>query len=302
MSSQPREFVARRAAIEVLDELAISNYPVDPVWVAAENGLEIEEWERFPEGCYGALIRNGNTYHIAVSAACPTPGHRRFTLAHEIAHYRIEGHVEGLGWNGPIALSMGGHYRSRKDPIEVEADHFASELLMPARFVRPLVEAIPPSLAAVRDLARQFETSVSCAAIRFVGLSPEPVIVVLSRDRVIEWTAFSRHFDSLSWNRFRSWKGEWAPRGSATLRLVGDPQAVLLGTEDSEAGLLCEWFEGAPRALELLEEAVGLGRFGRVLTVLTCPDFPELDAAEEEGYEDDEEQDWKSPLRGYRLG
>lgn len=45
-----------------------------------------------------------------------------------------------------------------------------------------------------------------------------------------------------------------------------------------------------------------LGRFGRVLTVPTCPDIPELDVGENEGDDEGEERDWRSPLGSYRLG
>jgi hypothetical protein len=77
---------------------------------------------------------------------------------------------------------------------------------------------------------------------------------------------------------------------------------VVDGKEDSDCGLLCEWFEDAPPVYAVGEEAVGLGYFGRVLTVLTCPDLPTPD----ELYADADEEmgetgtgDWRDGLRPY---
>ena len=300
--STPREHLARRRANELLDEASALACPVEPDQIAAAKGLHIEEWDQFPEGCYGALIRGGNTFLIAVSTRCFSPGHRKFTVAHELAHFHIEDHVERMGWSGPVALSMGGHFRSQKDPIEVEADHFASELLLPTRLVQPLIDRASPCVSAIRSLARQFDTSLSCAAIRFADLTTEPTVVILSCNRVIEWAAFSRDLKYLDWARFRRHKGEWAPPGSATLRLAQDPGTIATGKQDSACGLLCEWFEDAPPVYTVEEEAVGLGRFGRVLTVLTCVDLPDPD----ELYADEDEEmgetgtgDWRDALRPY---
>ena len=66
--------------------------------------------------------------------------------------------------------------------------------------------------------------------------------------------------------------------------------------------LLCEWFEGAPPTVEVIEEAIGLGSYGRVLTVLIIPDLPDADESDERDPEDHEGGDWRDALRGYRLG
>lgn len=299
------ERAVRRRANEVIDELEMRSYPIDPEWIASERSIGIETWPQFPMDCYGALIREDDiTFRIAVWEGCPTAGHRRFTIAHELGHYHLDGHLEAMLWSGSIALSKGGNYRG-KDPCETEADQFASELLMPERWVRPIIDKSRCGVSTIQRLAAAFNTSLSCAAIRFVALTSEPVAVVLSKGRVIEWATFSRSFDGLPWIKYHSWKGEWAPRRSATFRLVQDPGAVSAGLEDGREGLLCEWFENAPQVLDVVEEAVGLGRYGRVLTVLSCPN---LDDCEMNAFGEDTEEsgddplDWRDAMRGYRLG
>jgi hypothetical protein len=65
--------------------------------------------------------------------------------------------------------------------------------------------------------------------------------------------------------------------------------------------LLCNWFENAPADLNVIEEAIGLGSYERVLTVLIAlgpPDPDECDSGFKEG---DDPPDWRDALRAYRL-
>jgi hypothetical protein len=256
---------------------------------------------RFPVDCYGAFSLAEGEFRILVSDACPSRGLRRFTIGHELGHASIEGHLDRLIRTGDFALSVG-HFRGSKDPVEVEADHFASELLLPTRWAKPLVEAATPGLAAIRDLGQRFDASLPCAAVRFTSLSPEPAIVVLSNGLTIEWVSRSAHFEGIPWLRLRGVKGEWAPPGCATRHLADRRQDIFGGAERTGMAYLCEWFPGAPKDLMVDEEALGLGAYGRVLTVLYCPDLPDSDELYEEERADDAPRDWRDRLRGYELG
>jgi Zn-dependent peptidase ImmA (M78 family) len=294
----PREDLARRTANTLLDELSITAAPVDPEWIVYEKQLLFEEAD-FPPTVYGALFRSGDRFGVIVSRSCPGEGHRRFTIAHELGHYHIPDHVDRLfSMDMTQVVSLGGHFRSAKDPFEVEADCFANELLMPDRFVRPMIRKLAGGLVAVRALAEQFRTSLSAAAIRYAAVADEPVVVIVSKDGVIEWASRPPMVWAHDWAR-KPLKKEWAPRRSATRRLGLNSDRVRRGDEDHDSTLLCEWFDGAPNRLEVAEEAVGLGAYGRVLTVLRIPDLPDPDEAEER---DVEPSDWRDALRGYRLG
>lgn len=58
---------------------------------------------------------------------------RRFTLAHELGHFQI-GHEGGIPRDRPDSFSL-----DNKNPLEIAANRFAAELLMPERAVRFLV-------------------------------------------------------------------------------------------------------------------------------------------------------------------
>jgi hypothetical protein len=281
VSREAYPLLARKRANQLIDELAITSFPVDPEAIAGAKGIPVETHDKFPHGRYGALVRQGDLFRIVVWAGCPTLGHRRFTIAHELGHYHLDGHVEALLASSSTAVSMGGNYTGRKDPLEVEADAFASELLMAERFARPVIAMLAPGLTGVRAIANQFVVSLSAAAIRLAMLTDEPVVVLLSMNGSMEWVSFSPSFRDHDWTR-RRMRGECVPQDAATHSLASSPDRVVAGEEASASGVLSDWFDGAP-ATEVLEEALGLGPYGRVLTVLSCPTLQSAeDAAAEE--------------------
>lgn len=209
-------------------------------------------------------------------------------------------HIDRLFFgSSELAPSMRGHFRTRRDPLEVEADAFASELLMPDPFVRAAIPALPTGIPAIQRLATSFVVSLRAAGIRYVDFAAVPTMVLLSHNGAIEWTAISPSLWSHRWAR-RTWKGEWAPRGSGTRRLAASRARLLNGEEDGSALLLCEWLEGAPVDVEASEEAIGLGKYGRILTVISASELREPEDYDE-AREHAQSHDWREALRGYRL-
>jgi hypothetical protein len=104
----------------------------------------------------------------------------------------------------------------------------------------------------------------------------------------VEWPAFSPALAAYPWARARL-KGEWAPRASGAHRLGHDRAAVQESVVIEGECLLCEWFPGAPSKVEVVEESMGLGRYGRVLTVLRPGALPDPD--------DEQEREWRG-MRG----
>lgn len=294
-----REREVRAYATELLGDLGLNAPPIDPDWIAREVELSVEEKPLSP-GVFGALWKKGNSFGIFVSDSCPTVGHRRFSVAHELGHYHIDGHVEAM-FVGDVEVveSSGGLFRDRNDRCEREADWFASELLVPTNPFVSRIDNEQACIEVIRGLAGEFETSLSMMAIRYAELTDRAVASILSRGGQIEWAAFSKRIREHDW----SWglqKRDLIPPGTATLSLIGDTTGFLSPVNRSDSGLVCEWFEGALSELELEEDAIALGRFGRVLTFLLIPSLPDPDElARQSG--DDEDGDWRDALRGYRM-
>jgi len=76
------------------------------------------------------LLKSADEFCIFYSDVFPSDGFRRFTVAHELGHYFLDGHPstflqkEMSGINRIVDLTSDDHY-------EREADSFAAALLMP---------------------------------------------------------------------------------------------------------------------------------------------------------------------------
>ena len=302
LSREALDRAARQKAREVLADAGIVAGLVSPAKVAANVGfpLPIDDVE-LPPAAFGALYKEGNSFRILVSRTCPNEGFRRFTLCHELGHLFLDGHLEELFAAGDRHYSESGQYRGQTKPwFEIQADTFASELLVPASFAQPILRSAGHGLAAVRAIETTFETSLSCAAIRYAELAGDSVAVILSRGGTVEWACTSEPLREHWWGK-RGLKGEWAPRGSVTAHLARTPKSVTAGEERNAEAWLNEWFDGAP-AMSIEEEALGLGSYGRVLTVLHCGNIPTPD--QERVREDRERRgptDWRDGMRTYTL-
>lgn len=294
-----REREVRRYASDVLQELDVTTVPVDPVWIARKHGLSVDE-KPLPSGVFGALWKRRNGFGIVVSDSCPTAGHRRFSVAHELGHYHVDGHVDGMfSGTTDTVVSQGGLFRDQSNRLEREADWFASELLVPATQVVPRFEKGGASVETIRCLAGEFETSLSMMAIRYTELTDRAAASILSMEGRVEWAVSSQRVREHDW----SWglrKRELVPPKTATWGLARDQIAVHSRELRSAASLVCEWFEGAPSDLEVEEDAVGLGSYGRVLTFLLFRDLPDPDDLDEP-LDDEEPGDWRDAMRGYRM-
>ena len=86
----------------------------------------------------------------------------------------------------------------------------------------------------------------------------------------------------LSWLR----KGTTLPRGTATAELNANPHRVAVG-ERVEADInIVDWL-GGTRSTPAIEQVVGLGNYGKTLTVLTCPSIQDETYREDETDDDD---------------
>ncbi len=271
-----REREVRQCATDLLTHLRVAGPPVDPVRIARRQGLVVEE-RPLPSGVYGALWKKGNRFGIFVSDACPTVGHRRFSVAHELGHYHVDGHVDAM-FAGATEMveSAGGFHPGRKSPLEREADWFASELLVPKQQVSR-IEGQPASIRILESLAEEFQTSLTMMAIRYAELTDRATASILSRDGHVEWMFCSRRLGEHDWSRTLR-KRDPIPPDTATLSLARDLPQLSGGETHSTTGLACDWFDSAPPRLEVEEDAIEMGRYGRVLTLLVVRGLPAADA------------------------
>lgn len=285
MNTNPRlarRNMAEAAANSVLHQMKIDGLWVDPEAIATSKGIAVKAKPDTAQGVSGMLIKAGDQFGIAYATNIPSRGFQRFSISHELGHYCIEGHPEALLTNG-IHYSHAGFVSA--DPFEQEADHFAAALLMPERPFRKAIEKHSAGLACVEVLRRECETSLTATAIRYSTLTRDGVAVVLSKGQAIDYCFMSdglKQAKGLSWIR----KGTPVPPGTVTADFNGKPENVRTGQRDSGDGRLNDWMDG-DRIYKITEEVIGLGQYGRTLTILTCSS---LSMRVEESQDDDDEE------------
>src|SRR2546421_4076960 len=163
-------YQARSQAEALVEKLGISTAPVDVEDVARRLGLRVL-YEDLGEDVSGVLITSTSGANVVVQAADHT-NRQRFTIAHEIGHYRLKHQFDGEH----VHVDRG-NFISRRDstsstgvdPKEIEANQFAASLLMPPDLLKNEVDALGvPQLLDnhVAHLAKQFKVSEHAMTIR----------------------------------------------------------------------------------------------------------------------------------------
>lgn len=283
MDSYKRQLIEAKAQ-ELLSETGISALPVKLIELAEKLEIQVHAKPASSDGASGWLVKSGDDFAIIYATNIESQGFQNFSIAHEIGHFSLEGHPEHVFRNGGEHASRAGFTSS--DPIEREADYFASCLLMPKVLVKPLINGRDDGLIAVKALANACDTSLVAAALRYAEIGHLPVGVIQCKEGRVEFCAMHMLQAHVGWARSIP-KNQKVPEDSATRRLSQDRDAVIRSGEDSDCLSASDWFSGAKGNCNLIEEVVGLGKFGRTLTLL----YPE-----DEDLEDQEENDrWDSP-------
>ena len=279
---------AGRVAEKWLEDEGFDTLPIRPRLIAARLDIMVQAKPDTSPGVSGMLLRHGDNFAIVYATHVPSAGFQNFSIAHEIGHYLLEGHFEHLFASGETVHSSRAGFVSA-DPFEQEADHFAAGLLMPIQLFAGAMRRCSDGLEGIEQLAALCETSLTATAIRYAQRATVPAAVVMSTDGLVDYCFMSKamqEFEGLRWLR----KGDALPEGAATERFVRDRQNVTQARRDQAATDLRRWFGGA-RAVAATEEVLGLGAYGKVLTVLTAKNF-----ADEDG-DDDAEERWTPRFR-----
>lgn len=275
---------AQQEAARLLRELEIDSLPVDPFRIARRLEIELRPLPPNGGGTSGMLLRVGEEYGIGYPTDLDNKGFRNFSVAHEIGHYRLPGHPNSALNNCDRHPSNA--YSRDTDPCERQADEFAAELLMPAKLFGTAMKQAGKGLKAIEWLARLCETSLEATAIRYAQVSQHPMAVIRSQGRSIDYAFMSdalMDFPTIDWIS----KGTSVPTDSITFKLNMSQGECVAPKRDEGISSIQVWFAGQPHR-DILEEAVGLGSYGKTLTVLTVIGTPMVQKT----------QGWQSVVQG----
>ncbi len=278
-------FGAELQAHEVLNKLQISTLPVNPFAVADRRDITHQEKSSLAPGISGCLMKVGDAFGILYSSRFASEGFKRFNVGHELGHYFLAGHIEALFSAGQQFHQSESGFTS-DDKYEREADSFAASLLMPKLLFKAACGKSGQGLTAIESLAGLCVTSLTATAIRYAKLCDDPVAVVCSIGNRVQFAFMSKPLQDmrgLTWIR----KDSGLPAGTATANFNKDEDNIRKGKRVVSTSTLDTWFDGGSAA-ELNEEIVGLGDYGKTLTVLWADSLPEPDEVEESEESEDE--------------
>lgn len=249
------ELSAVLKARALINKVAPTGVPVPIEAYAGEIGAVLRKDKSLGPDEAGYSFEKDGRHYICVNAN-DRPERQRFTACHEIAHIvlGLPSDHEQLPW-----------WSYAKRPLnEILCDVFAAELLLPYGLFKRFVDKADISLAAIDELAGQFETSTTAAGSRFAAVAGFPCAFVLSEKGAVRYASRS--------TTLRQGKAWITPRmalpaGSVCARLHGG--GVCDGPEETAADL---WFSSWDRGGTLLEDARHLQQWNQTIALLWFED------------------------------
>lgn len=154
--------------------------------------LDIEEIEEKPVSSFAAmlLMHPDKAWGSIVVAQGTSQRRRRFSIGHELGHFLLPSHRPGE--DHMFACSQADLHldpfratdRARK--MEVEANRFAAQLLMPPKRIRANLQSHLPDIAEIVRLADEFNVSKAAMARSYVDAHREPLALIIAREGRIE--------------------------------------------------------------------------------------------------------------------
>lgn len=279
MSAADPYAFASLAAEQILKGERISALPVDPIAFARAHGIEVAAKPASQPGVSGMLVRHGNDFAIAYATHLGSVGFEHFSVGHELGHFYLPGHMDAVIPGGAGVHESRAGFAST-DRYEIEADRFSAGFLMPRFLFFPALETSGKGLAAIETLAKLCKTSLHATAIRYTQCTRDPMAIVISVGARIDHCFMSdalKRTSGIDWLR----KREAVPRTTPTYAFNQDAVNVAKAVRIEECSNLQQWFGGS-RKLEISEDIVGLGRYGKTLTVLYDIELPDAEEEEDE--------------------
>ncbi len=225
---------------------------IDIKEISMERGAYVRE--RNLDGAEAWLVRKGNRAIITINSRIYEQGRKRFAVAHELGHFELH-HDSQL----VICSDEDMYAWNRTKAQEIEANEFASCILMPEAIFSRYIKKETPNMNRVSELSGEFGTTLTATLIRYVQLSPEPCAVAVSKNCILKWYKKSDSFgfhlkvgEELSPDTyaFDSFEGSELP---AKPRSV-PANAWIAGNIDPDG--------------EIIEHSVALKSYGVVLSIL----------------------------------
>lgn len=163
------------AARDILRKHNVVSAPVNVIDIAQKLGAKVIIKDTLDADLCGMLYREGGDIIIGVNGS-HIQQRQRFTIAHEIGHLVMHSHIinkvhvdrmftEQLKRDKRASLGV--------DKIEIEANRFAAELLMPTELLMKAVDDRMDVENGLQKLAEDYKVSLQAMTIKLTRLFPD---------------------------------------------------------------------------------------------------------------------------------
>ncbi len=246
-------------AVKLLQEKGINKLPVDPIKIIETLGISILEHNFKSIEGFSTFDPHRKQFVIGVNSQIKETGRKNFTYAHELGHFCLD------------AFTKNGNNCQKKDitndskgldQTEINANVFATHLLLPDFLITGKIKTIDPSWKELSQLAKMTKTSLITMASRFIEITDHIcLLAVISHNKIIKYFRKSRnwslYFDMDS--RILS-PTSYAHKSCNKENVPDDFESVPADTWLSD--------KRVPFDSELLEWTLPLNSYGEVLTLL----------------------------------
>lgn len=278
--------MATQRGEKIAEEFGFDQFPIKPREIAKARDIVIQAKPAEVKGVSGAIIFAGDSATIIYSTEYDNAGFENFSISHELGHWFLPGHPQEIMKGGGAHMSRANF--TQNSSIELEADHFASGLLLPSHLTRKLLSNNQIGLDGILKLADTAHCSITAAAIRAAECGAYPMAIIVSKGDEIAYAFTSESFKNLGKLAFLR-KGTPLPIG-ATRRFNANAASISRAERAVDETDLATWFDGSGKIV-LDEEIIGLGKYGYTLTVLTSEELPE-NPLEEDDEDEELEKSW----------
>lgn len=252
---------------ELADFIATENgadkVPINVAAIAEDNGLTYCLGD-YGEYFDGMLEYEDSHFHIYIN----NRGHFtlslpriRFSFAHELGHFFIDEHrlvlESGTSLHHPSKYCF-----DQRNPVEKEADYFASCLLMPCSVFSEECQG-QFSYRKLEDLGKRFGVSLPAVVSRYMDYGSMPIALVCAKDGKIQYKLFSDDFP------YKWLKTDYTKK-VPLFTCAGDYFANGVKCEDTEQVDAKEWFSTYDdlEGVKVYEHCVYQEKYGQTLSIL----------------------------------
>ncbi|HPH90791.1 MAG TPA: ImmA/IrrE family metallo-endopeptidase [Ferruginibacter sp.] len=246
-----------------LDE--ITDFPMD-LFVAGLDAMLIEEELKH---CDGKIIFGETKAVIKVNSQIQFLERKRFVAAHEIGHL-----IMHKGMKLPDDIFSNFNIISGMEKIlkngtqELEANEFASELLMPEKLFMKEAKGKKFSPLLIKQLAERFKASLTATVLKYLQSDLHPIcIVFVENGRVKYWKKS---------DRLNVWLGDYArlapPTDSVAMEYIQKDYAFVYTMEEKAQGInKSTWFnlnENDTEDTDFYEYCIPTKRYKTILSII----------------------------------